>query len=91
MRTRYGRLTLGKSGQAAREMTERDKWIYETFTFIGKHIVRFYSKHGVSVSIDVTLIVEHAPKIENICCTPIFICEEVNITSVLNKPEVESN
>ncbi|XP_066983748.1 uncharacterized protein [Macrobrachium rosenbergii] len=41
IRTRYGRLTKGKSGQAAqRGLTEREKWILSEFKFFGKHIVR---------------------------------------------------
>ena len=41
MRTRYGRLTKLKSGQAAPTVhTERDKWILQIFNFMGKHIVR---------------------------------------------------
>lgn len=50
MRTRYGRLTSGKSGQAVKEHTERDNWILATFSYLSRHIVRVAGKHGVSVS-----------------------------------------
>ena len=40
IRTRYGRLTKFKSGQAARDLTAREKWILSVFSFFGKHIVR---------------------------------------------------
>ncbi|XP_066970885.1 uncharacterized protein [Macrobrachium rosenbergii] len=40
IRTRYGRLTKGKSRAAERGMTEREKWILSEFKFFGKHIFR---------------------------------------------------
>jgi len=41
MRTRYGKLYEGgASGSAARDYTEREKWIREAFGYLGKHIVR---------------------------------------------------
>ena len=40
IRTRFGRLTKVKSGQAARDLTSREKWILKEFAFFGKHIVR---------------------------------------------------
>ena len=40
MRTRYAKLIDEKTGMATREMTERDKWIHEAFTFLRAHIVR---------------------------------------------------
>ena len=40
IRTRYGRLTKTKSGQAARDLTAREKWILNVFSFFGRHIVR---------------------------------------------------
>ena len=40
MRTRYSKLLDDKSGQATREMTERDQWIYTSFEFLRPHIVR---------------------------------------------------
>ena len=41
MRTRYGKLYKSDtSGAAAREYTEREKWIMEAFGYLGKHIVR---------------------------------------------------
>ena len=39
IRTRYGRLTKVKSGQAARDLTAREKWILSEFSFFGRHIV----------------------------------------------------
>lgn len=51
MRTRFGKLTLTKSGQGANERTDRDRWILDTFSFLSKHIVRVSTKHGVSVRI----------------------------------------
>ena len=40
IRTRYGRLTKDKSGQARRDLTAREKWILQVFHFFGRHIVR---------------------------------------------------
>ena len=51
MRTRFGRLTHTKSGQAAKEHTERETWILEKFSFLSEHFARQTSRHGVSVSI----------------------------------------
>ena len=39
IRTRYWRLTKVKSGQAARNLTAREKWILSEFSFFGRHIV----------------------------------------------------
>ena len=36
-RTHYGKLTQSKSGQAPKEMTERQKWIQEKFNFLKTH------------------------------------------------------
>lgn len=40
MRTRYSKLISTKSGQEAKQITERDKWIKQTFSFLRPHIVR---------------------------------------------------
>ena len=41
LRTRFGRLTTGKSGQGAmKRMTAREKWILDLFHFLKPHIVR---------------------------------------------------
>ena len=40
MRTRYGNLVKPKSGQAAKEHTDREKWILEKFAFVGSFIKR---------------------------------------------------
>ena len=41
IRTRYARLTKGKSSRAAeRDLTEREKWILSEFKFFRKHIFR---------------------------------------------------
>ena len=37
-RTRYGKLMQSKSGQAPKEMTERQKWIQDNFDFLKTHI-----------------------------------------------------
>ena len=38
MRTRYGKLTSKKSGDGAREYTDRDSWILRSFSFLDDHI-----------------------------------------------------
>jgi hypothetical protein len=50
MRTRYGKLTSTKSGDAASEMTARDKQVLLWFSFLGKHVGRITGRLGVSVS-----------------------------------------
>ena len=49
MRTRFGRLSVRKSGDGAREITERDQWILTSFNFLSRHIVRIASRQGVSI------------------------------------------
>lgn len=51
MRTMYGKLSQHKSGDGCRELTERDKWVKESFFFLSSHIVRVFSRQAVSVSI----------------------------------------
>lgn len=51
MRTMYGKLSQHKSGDGCRELTERDKWVKESFSFLSRHIVRVVSRQAVSVSI----------------------------------------
>ena len=50
MRSRFGRLTQTKSGQGAKEHTERETWILQKFSFFAAHIARQTSRHGVGVS-----------------------------------------
>ncbi len=50
MRSRYGILTQTKSGQGAKDNTERAAWILEKFSFLKDHITRQTSRHGVSVN-----------------------------------------
>ncbi len=50
MKSGYGRLTQTKSGQEAKENTERAAWILEKFSFLKEHIARQISHHCVSVS-----------------------------------------
>ena len=41
IRTRFGKLSAGgKSGQGAIQLTDREKWILNTFSFLRPHIVR---------------------------------------------------
>ena len=40
MRTRFAKLIQTRSGQGARDLTQRDAWIKETFSFLRPHIVR---------------------------------------------------
>jgi hypothetical protein len=51
MRTVYGKLSQHKSGDGCRELTERDRWIKESFSFLSGHIVPVVSRQAVSVSI----------------------------------------
>ncbi|KAG0729875.1 hypothetical protein GWK47_029426 [Chionoecetes opilio] len=39
-RTRLGKITESRSGQAALKLTDRDKWIKQMFGFLEEHIVR---------------------------------------------------
>ncbi len=50
MMFQYGRLTQTKSGQGAKDNTEREAWILEKFCFLKDHIACQTSRHGVSVS-----------------------------------------
>ena len=40
MRTRYVKISTLKSGQATKELSERDQEIYNTFTFLDSHVKR---------------------------------------------------
>ena len=40
VRTRYAKLIDEKTGIPTQDMTERDQWIHDTFTFLRPHIVR---------------------------------------------------
>lgn len=56
MRTRFGRISKRKSGDGAKELTDRDSWILEAFSFLRKHIVRVASRQGVSVSFNILYV-----------------------------------
>ena len=43
-RTMYGKLTLSRSGQGPAELTERQQWVANTFSFLKSHIIRHTSK-----------------------------------------------
>ena len=51
MRTRYGKLTSKKSGDRAKEHTDRDTWILRSFSFLDDHISRVSSRQSCNVSI----------------------------------------
>ena len=52
MRTRFGKLVkMNKSGDGAKEHTERDKWILKAFNFLRTHIVTVRSVQPLSVSV----------------------------------------
>jgi len=51
IRTKVGKLTKDKSGQAAPQLTDREKFIIMHFRFLKDHIVRQPSRVAVSVSI----------------------------------------
>ena len=40
MRTRYAKLVQTRSGQGTKELSQRDQWIVDTFSFLRPHIVR---------------------------------------------------
>ena len=44
MRTRYGKLTQTKSGQGAKVLTYRDKWVLTNFDFLKGHIHRMVGR-----------------------------------------------
>ena len=58
-RTRYGKLTQTKSGQAAAKNAKRQTWLKDSFSFLGGHIRR----KGASNSL------------ENICSFQEFTCQ----------------
>ena len=49
LRSQHGRLTNQKTGQAREDMTERNQWIYDTFSFLNTHIVRVPSRSSGKV------------------------------------------
>lgn len=51
MRTRYVKIRKQKSGQPAIELTDRDKMIYDMFTFLDTHITRSKSRASTKVCI----------------------------------------
>ena len=51
LRTKYGKLSAVKSGDGARELTFRDKWVLDKFAFLKRHIVRVPSRQACGVSI----------------------------------------
>lgn len=48
MRTRFARITSTRSGQGSvlDELTERDRWIFNSFQFLRPHIVRVPSRQS---------------------------------------------
>ena len=50
MRTRYGKHTSKKSGDGAKEHTDRDTWILRSFSFLDDHIARVPSRQSCNVS-----------------------------------------
>ena len=50
MRTSFGKLTQKKSGQAAKNLTEREQWILRVFDFLKTHITRVPSRQACGVS-----------------------------------------
>lgn len=50
IRTRYTRLVHTKSGEAAAELTERDRWILRSFAWVKPHVAEVKKKTTVSVS-----------------------------------------
>ena len=51
IRTRIGKMLKGKSGSAARDLTEREKFLKDNFGFLGDHIARVRGRTAFSVSI----------------------------------------
>lgn len=50
MRTRLGKLTRSKSGDGAKELTERQQWVLDKFDFLLHHISRSGGRQAVNVS-----------------------------------------
>lgn len=50
LRTRYGKLKMKKSGDGAAELTDRENWLLQKFTFLDGHIHRVKTRPLVSVS-----------------------------------------
>ena len=50
MRTRYGKLTSKKSGDGAKEHTDRGTWILRSFSFLDDHISRVPYRQSCNVS-----------------------------------------
>lgn len=59
-RSRYGRLIKDKSGDGAKRLTEREKWIIATFSFLKPHIRRQHTPRSMGlrrmVSVNVSFI-----------------------------------
>lgn len=51
IRTKVGKMTKEKSGSATKEMTDRDVFIQNNFSFLGDHISRMRGRTACSVSI----------------------------------------
>ena len=56
MRTRVGKLTLKKSGDGTKELTDREKWVLAKFDFLITHISRIPSRQAVNVSTKFILV-----------------------------------
>ena len=55
IRTRVGKLTREASGTAVRKITDRDKFLKNTFSFLATHIARIPSRQGCNVSNHISL------------------------------------
>jgi hypothetical protein len=55
LRTRFGKLSAAaKSGDGAtKELTDRDKWVMASFSFLGRYIARVPSRQIGNVSHDI--------------------------------------
>lgn len=53
MRTKFGRLTLKKSGDGAKELTDRDQWILSAFSYPRQHAVWIVSRQTVSFKAEI--------------------------------------
>ena len=51
MRTRFGKISTKKSGQGAKQLSHREKFIYNNFRFLKTHIKRTTSRQSDTVSI----------------------------------------
>ena len=62
LRSQHGRITHPTTGKGREDMSDREKWIDETFSFLNTHIVRIPSRSSSSVR-QALLILYLFPKI----------------------------